>query len=120
MERGSDLIVGSDWVEASGMEVVQLPNEEINVVRGNEIVLLQIIESRGRESCREVPPKDMNGRAGVLGGAHNMHHRSVKRKGRGNVNLNYNQRETVELRSPLEVMESTDEKRRCSKTSVQR
>ena len=120
VERRSDLIVGSDWAEVSGMEVVQLPNKKVDVVRGDKIVLLQIVESRGREGCREIPPEDVNGRARVLGRAHNMHHRGVKRKGRGKMNLNYNQRETVELRSPLKVMESTDKEGRHSKTSVQR
>ena len=47
-----------------------------------------------------------------------MHYRGVKREGRGDVNLNYNQGETVKVGLPLEVMKGTDEKRGRSETSV--
>ena len=67
MKGGGDLIVRSDGAEESGMEVIQLPNENIDVVRGNRVVLLQIVEGNERESSREIPPKDVDGRAGVLG-----------------------------------------------------
>ena len=90
-ERGGNLIVRSDRVEVSGMEVVELPNKEIDVVRGERVVFLQIIKGNERKSGREIPPKDMNGGAGVLRGANNVYHRGVKRKGWGNMNLNNDQ-----------------------------
>ena len=83
----SDLIVGDDGAEVLSMEVVQLPNEKVNVVRGEGIVFLQIIKSDKGESGREIPPEDMNGRARVLGGVNDMHHRGVKREGRGDMDL---------------------------------
>ena len=47
-----------------------------------------------------------------------MHHRGVKREGWGDMNLNYNQGKTVKAGSPLKVMESTNEERGRSETSV--
>ena len=60
----------------------------------------------------------MNGGARVLGRVHDMHHRGIEREGWGDMNLNYYQGETVEVGSPLKVMESTNEERRRSETSV--
>ena len=91
------------------MEVVQLPNKKVNVVRGDQVVFLQVVESCRREGCREIPPKNVNGRAGILRRAHDMHYRGVKGEGWGDMNLDYNQRETVKVGPPLKVMESTDE-----------
>ena len=34
-ERRGNLVVGSDRAEVPGMEVVQLPNEKIDIVRGD-------------------------------------------------------------------------------------
>ena len=81
-EGGGNLIVRSDWVEVPGMEVVKLSNKEVDVVRGERIVLLEIIKGDERKSGWEVPPKDMDGRAGVLGGVNDVHHRGVEREGR--------------------------------------
>ena len=84
--RGN-LIVRSDRAEVPGVEVVELPNKEIDVVRGEGVVLLEIIEGDKRKSGWEVPPKNMNGGTGVLGRANDVHHRGVKGEGRGNVDL---------------------------------
>ena len=70
------------------------------------------------KSSREIPPKDVNGRARVLGRANNMHHWGVKREGWRDVNLNYNQRVVMYLRVPLKVVERTNKKRGSSKTGV--
>ena len=34
-ERRSNLIIRSDWVEVPGVEVIQLPNKKVDVVRGD-------------------------------------------------------------------------------------
>ena len=52
---------------------------------------MEIVESNEGKSGRKVPPKDMNGGARVLRRANNVHHRGVKREGRGNMNLNNDQ-----------------------------
>ena len=78
---GSDLVVGGDWAEVPCVEVVDLPNEMIDVVRRKRVVLLQIIEGNEGESGWKVPPMDMNGRTGVLGREINMHHRGVEGEG---------------------------------------
>ena len=43
--KGGDSVVGGDGAEVPSMEIVQLPNKEIDVVRGECVVLLKIIES---------------------------------------------------------------------------
>ena len=96
-KRGSDSVVRGDGPKVASMEVVQLANKKIDVVRGEGIVLLQIIKRNEREGSREIPPKDMNGGAGVLRRSNDVHHRGVKRKGRGDVNLNNNQGIVVDL-----------------------
>ena len=111
-------IVWGDGSEVPGMEVVQLANEKVNVVRRERIVLLQIVESDEGESSRKIPPKDMNGGARVLRGANDVHHRGVERKGWGNVNLNNNQGVMVNFRTPLKVMKRTNEERGSSETCV--
>ena len=58
--------------------------------RGKSVVLLQITEGDKRESGREIPPKDMNGRAGVLGGMNNVYYWEVEGEGRRDINLYYN------------------------------
>ena len=47
-----------------------------------------------------------------------MHHRGVKGKGGGDMNLNYDQRVVVDLRTPLKIVKCTDEERGSSKTCV--
>ena len=71
--RGN-LVAGGDGSKVVSVEVVELSNEKINVVRGEGVVLLQVIESDEGKSSRKIPPKDMNGGAGVLRGMDNMHH----------------------------------------------
>ena len=90
-------IVGGDGSEVPGVEVVQLTNKKIDIVRGEGVVLLQIIKRDKREGSRKILPKDMNGGAGVLRRSNDMHHRGVKGKGRGDVNLNNNQGIVVDL-----------------------
>ena len=84
--RGN-LIVGGDRPKVAGVEVVELSNEKINVIRGEGVVLLQVIKSDEGKSSRKIPPKDVNGRAGVLRGANNMHHWGVKGEGGRDMNL---------------------------------
>ena len=115
--RGHPIVWG-DGSEVSGMEVVQLTNEKIDVVRGKRIVLLQIIESDKGESGRKIPPKNMNRGAGVLRGANDMHYRSAKGEGGGNMYLNDDQRVVMDFRSPLKVVERTNKERGSSETCV--
>ena len=117
-ERGSHPIVGGDGSKVAGVEIVQLTNEKVNVVRRKGIVLLKVIKSDERESGWEIPPKNMNGGARVLGGANNIHHWGVEREGWRNVNLNYNQGVVMHLRAPLKVVERTNKKGGSSKTGV--
>ena len=77
---GSDLIVGGDGTEIPSMEIVQLPNKEIDVVRGECVVLLKIVKSDEGESSQEVPPKNMKRGARVLGRTNDMHHWVLKEK----------------------------------------
>ena len=79
---------------------------------------MKIVESDEGKSSWEIPPKNMEGRARVLGRANNMHHRGVKREGWRNVNLNYNQGVVMHLRMPLKVVERTNKKGGSSKTGV--
>ena len=79
---------------------------------------MQIIESDEGESGRKIPPKDMNGRAGVLGRTNDVYYWKVEREGWGDVNLNYNQRVMVYFGTPLKVMERADEEGRGSETCV--
>ena len=79
---------------------------------------MQIIEGDERESSREIPPKDVNGGAGVLRGANNMHHWGVKRKGWRDMYLNDDQGVMMDLRAPLKVMEHTNKERGRSKTGI--
>ena len=65
-----------------------MPNEKVDVVRGDRVVLLQIVKGKRGESCREVPTEDVDRGARVLRGAHNMHYWSVKGKGWRDINLN--------------------------------
>ena len=117
-EGRGDSIVGGDRPKVAIMEIVELTNEKVNVVRGEGIVLVEVVESDEGKSGWKVPPKNMNGRTGVLGRANNMHHRGVKGEGGGNVNLNYNQRVVMDLRPPLKVMECTDKKGGSGETGV--
>ena len=84
-------IVGGDGSEVPGVKVVQLANEKINVVRGEGVVFLQIIKRDEGEGSWKIPPKDVNGGAGVLRRLNDVHHRGVKGKGRGDMNLNDDQ-----------------------------
>ena len=118
VERRGNLVVRGDGTEVLSVEVIQLANEEVNVVRGQSVILLQIIEGNKRESSREIPPKDMNGRAGVLGRMNDMYYWEVEGEGWGDVDLHYNQRIMVYLRTPLKAMKRTDEKRRGGETSI--
>ena len=104
--RGHSIVWG-DGSEVSGVEVVQLANKKVDVVRGEGIVLLQIVESDKGKSSRKIPPKDMNGGARVLRGANDLHHRSVEGKGWGNMDLNNDQGVMMNFRSPLEVVKCT-------------
>ena len=115
---GSHPIVWGDRSEVSGMEIVQLANEKVDVVRRERIVLLQIFVSDEGKSSRKIPPKDMNGRARVLRGANDMHYRGVERKGWGDVNLNNNQGVMMNFRTPLKVMKRTNEERGSSESCV--
>ena len=115
--RGHPIVRG-DGSEVLVVEVVQLTNKKVDVVRGECVVLLQIIESDERESSREIPPKNMKGRAGVLGRANDMHHRGVKREHWRDMNLNYDQGVVMYFRTPLKVMECTDKEGGSSKASV--
>ena len=85
--RGHPIVWG-DGSEVSDVEVVQLANKKVDIVRRERIVLLQIVESDEGESSRKIPPKDMNGGARVLRRANDMHHRGVEGKGWGNMDLN--------------------------------
>ena len=117
-EGGSHPIVWGDGSEVSGVEVVQLANKKVDVVRGEGIVLLQIVESDERESSGEIPPKNMNGGARVLRGTNNMHHWGVEGKGWGNMNLNNDQGVMMNFGAPLKVMKRTNKERGCSETCV--
>ena len=79
---------------------------------------MKIIESDEGKSIWKIPPKNMERRARILGGVNNMHHRGVKRKGWGNVNLNYDQGVVMHFRTPLKVVERTNKKRGSSETCV--
>ena len=79
---------------------------------------MQVIESDEGESCREIPPKDMKRRARVLRGMNDMHHRGVKTEGWRNMNLNYDQGVMMDGRTPLKVVERTDQERGCSEAGV--
>ena len=115
--RGHPIIRG-DRSEVSGVEVVQLANKKVNVVRGEQVVFLQIVESNKGKGSREIPPKNVKRRARVLGRANDMHHRGVKREGGRNMNLNYDQGVMMHFRAPLKVMECTNKEGGCSKTGV--
>ena len=80
---------------------------------------MKIVESNEGKSGWEVPPKDMKRRARVLGRANNMHHQGVKRKGWGDMNLDYDQRVVMDCRAPLKIMERTNEKRGHSEAGIQ-
>ena len=112
------MIVRGDGPKVASVEVVELSNENVDVVRRERIVLLQIVESDEGESSRKIPPKDMDGGARVLRGANDMHYRGVERKGWGNVNLNNNQGVMVNFGTPLKVMKRTNEERGSSETCV--
>ena len=79
---------------------------------------MKIVESDKRKSGRKVPPKDMNRRTRVLRRTNDVHHRGVKRKGGGDVDLNDNQRVVMDFRTPLKIMKCTDKERGSSKTCV--
>ena len=44
MKGRSHSIVGSDGPKVAGVEVIELSNKKVDVVRGERVVLLQIIE----------------------------------------------------------------------------
>ena len=79
---------------------------------------MKIVESDERKSGWKIPPKNMDGRARVLGRANDVHHRGVKGKGGGNVDLNYNQRVMMDLRAPLKIMKCTNKERGSSEACV--
>ena len=79
---------------------------------------MKIVESDEGKSGWKIPPKNVDRRAGVLGRANDVHHRGVKGKGGGNVNLNDNQRVMMNLRTPLKIMKCTNEERGSSETCV--
>ena len=79
---------------------------------------MKIIESDEGKSGWEIPPKDMEGRARVLGGTNDMHHRGVEGESRGNVNLNYDQGVMMDSRTPLKIMERTNKEGGSSETCV--
>ena len=79
---------------------------------------MKIIESDEGKSGWEIPPKDMEGRARVLGGTNDMHHWGVEGESGGNVNLNYDQRVMMDSRTPLKIMERTNKGGRSSETCV--
>ena len=111
-------IVRGDRSEVSSVEIVQLPNEKVDVVRGEGVVFLQVVESNEGKSGRKIPPKDVNRRARVLGGVNNMHHWGVEGKGRGDMNLDYDQGVVMDSGTPLKVMECTKEERRGREPSI--
>ena len=117
-KRGGDSVVRGDGPKVASMEVVELTNKKVNVVRREGVVLLKIVESNEGKSVWKVPPKNMNGRTRVLGRANDVHHRGVKGKGGGNVDLDDDQRVVMDLRTPLKIMKCTNEERRSSKTCV--
>ena len=117
-EGRSHPIVWGDGSEVSGVEVIQLANKKVDVVRGEGIVLLQIVESDERESSRKIPPKNMNGGARVLRGTNDMHRRGVEGKGWENMDLNNDQGVMMNFRAPLKVVKRTNKERGCSETSV--
>ena len=80
-KRRGHSVVWSDRPEVTGVEIVELANEKIDIVRGELVVLLQMIESDDWESGREIPPEDMNQGAGVLGRTNDVHYQSVKGEG---------------------------------------
>ena len=77
----SDLVVGGDRAEVPGMEVIQLPNKKVDIVRGDQVILLQIIKGRRGEGCRKIPPENVDRGARVLRRAHDMHCQGVEEKG---------------------------------------
>ena len=79
---------------------------------------MKVIESDEGEGGRKIPPKDMNRRTGVLGRVNNVHHRGVKRKGWGNVDLDDDQRVVRDFRTPLKIMKRTNKERGSGKTCV--
>ena len=83
----SDLVVGGDRTEVPGVEIIKLPNKEVDIVRGESVVFLKIVESDKRKSSGEVPPENMNRGAGVLGRTNNVYHRGIKGEGRRNMDL---------------------------------
>ena len=80
---------------------------------------MKIVESDEGESSREIPPKDVNGGAGVLRGTNDMHHQGVKRKGWRDMYLDDDQGVVMDLGTPLEVMKRTNKERGRSKTGVE-
>ena len=50
-----------------------MTDEEVEVVSRYSVVFLQIIKREERESRRQVPPKDVNRGAVILGRIHNPH-----------------------------------------------
>ena len=117
-KRRSHPIVRGDGYKVSSVEVVQLPNKKVKVVRGEGIVLLQMVESDEGKGSREIPPKDVKRGARILGRTNDMHHQSIERKGWGDMDLDYDQGVMVDSRAPLKVMECTNKKRGHSKTGV--
>ena len=115
--RGHPIVWG-DGSKVSGVEVVQLANKKIDVVRGERIVLWQIVESDKGESSREISPKNMNGGTGVLRGTDDVHHRGVKGEGWRNMYLNDDQRVVMNFGSPLKVVERTNKKGGSSETCI--
>ena len=75
MRRRGDSVVGSDGTKVLGMEIVQLPNKEVNIFWRDRVILLKVIKSNEGEGSRKIPPENVNGRAGVLERGYNVNDR---------------------------------------------
>ena len=73
-KRRGHSVVWSDRPKVAGVKIVELANKEVDVVRGELVVLLQVIESDDWKSGWKIPPKNVNRRAGVLGRMNDMHY----------------------------------------------
>ena len=87
MKGRGHLIIRGDWSKVSGVEIIQLPNKKVDIVRREVVVFLQVVKSNKGKSSGKIPPKDVNRETGVLRRANNMHHQGVKGEGRRNMNL---------------------------------
>ena len=84
-KRGSNLVIGRNGTKVMDVEIIQLPNKKVDVVWGNRIVLLEVIEGNKRKGSRKIPPEDVNGGARVLGRCYDVNDRVLKGESRGNI-----------------------------------